>query len=237
MKAKICRICNKEFPLTEEYFNTRKDGKDGFRNECKECKKKKWKEDSERIQKQRKEHYKINKERLCKYRAEHYQDNKEHFREQARKHYRDNKEYYSMHDKFYYYANKEKVSLRKKLYIKNNPTKAKMYIQKRRAMKRKLPATLTVEQWENIKKYFNNRCAYCGKELTLQQEHFIPLTKGGEYTINNIIPACKICNSSKNNKDFLEWYPKYKYYSKKREKFILKYLGYKDKEQQLTLID
>ena len=61
------------------------------------------------------------------------------------------------------------------------------------------------------------------------------LTSLGEYTINNIIPACRGCNGSKNDKVFSEWYPKYKHYSKKREVFILKYLKYnKQNNQQLT---
>lgn len=43
-------------------------------------------------------------------------------------------------------------------------------------------------------------CAYCGttldqKELTL--DHVIPLRAGGTNTTNNIVAACKSCNSSK----------------------------------------
>ena len=106
--------------------------------------------------------------------------------------------------------------------------------QRRMALKRKLSSTLTLAQWENMKMHFNNKCAYCGKELPLAQEHFLALTKGGEYTVNNIIPSCKTCNSSKCNKDFFTWYPKYKYFSKKREKIILKFLNYKNEIQQLT---
>ena len=69
----------------------------------------------------------------------------------------------------------------------------------------------------------------------LHQEHFIPLSKGGEYTHNNIIPACKSCNSSKQDTDFFEWYPTYEEYNEEREQFILEYLGYIEDTQQLTL--
>jgi hypothetical protein len=54
--------------------------------------------------------------------------------------------------------------------------------------------------------------------------------------VDNIIPSCMKCNISKNNSDFFIWYPKQPSYSKSREKKILKYLGYKDKIQQLSLI-
>lgn len=109
-------------------------------------------------------------------------------------------------------------------------------VQRRRSLKRKLETTLTLNQWENIKIHFNNKCCYCNRELPLEQEHFIALSVMGEYTINNIIPACKSCNASKSNKIFNEWYPKYKYYSKKREKIILSFLGYTKGIQQLKIM-
>ena len=137
--------------------------------------------------------------------------------------------------KEYKEKNKEKIKKQRKEYSKKNRDAINIDKQKRRTLKRELPATLTKEQWKNIKNDFNNSCAYCGEKKKLAQEHFIALSKKGEYTHNNIIPACMICNSSKCNNSFFEWYPKYKYYSKKREKFILKYLNYKKDVQQLSL--
>lgn len=93
-------------------------------------------------------------------------------------------------------------------------------------MKQLLPATLTIEEWNNIKTNFKEKCAYCGKKLPLTQEHFIPVTQGGAYAISNIIPVCLSCNCSKQDMNFFIWYPKQEYHSKKREKFILEYLNY-----------
>ena len=36
-------------------------------------------------------------------------------------------------------------------------------------------------------------------------DHFIPLIKGGHTIINNIVPACSHCNSSKQAKMPQEW--------------------------------
>ena len=108
--------------------------------------------------------------------------------------------------------------------------------QKRRSLKIKLETSFTNNQWEKCKKYFNNKCAYCGKEKELTQDHFVPLSKHGEYTKNNIVPACKSCNSRKHNKNFFEWYPRQEFYTKQRELKILQYLNYdpKTKIQQLA---
>ena len=39
INTKICSMCGEEKPLTSQYFFKRKDSKDGFRNDCKVCRK------------------------------------------------------------------------------------------------------------------------------------------------------------------------------------------------------
>lgn len=134
-----------------------------------------------------------------------------------------------------YERNKERYSETSRKWRKKNPEKCLEICKRRRTLKKGIPYRLSIQQWQEIKNKFNNKCAYCGKEKPLTQEHFIPVVKGGEYSINNILPVCKSCNCSKGKQDFFEWYPRYRYYSKKREKAILDHLGYKNGIQQLTL--
>ena len=76
----------------------------------------------------------------------------------------------------------------------------------RRAHEANLPATLTLEEWELILETNNHWCVYCyAKDAPLQQEHIVPLSMGREYTIDNIVPACGPCNSSKGNKLLIRW--------------------------------
>jgi 5-methylcytosine-specific restriction endonuclease McrA len=72
--------------------------------------------------------------------------------------------------------------------------------------------------------YFNYECCYCGSTINLEQEHFIPLSLNGGYTKDNIMVACRSCNSSKNNHNFFDWYQRQSYYSKQREIKIIEYL-------------
>lgn len=61
--------------------------------------------------------------------------------------------------------------------------------------------------WFESKKYFNNKCAYCGSDGELVMEHAIPINKEklGEHKIGNIIPSCGKCNSKKAGKDYREF--------------------------------
>lgn len=108
---------------------------------------------------------------------------------------------------------------RKKRYRKNitlSRIKGVIRNQIRESKKLGLKATLTEQQWEYTKQYFNNSCAYCGNDkVNLEQDHLIPMTKGGNYVMGNIIPACRRCNSSKRNNDFIEWYKKQPFFNSK----------------------
>jgi hypothetical protein len=142
--------------------------------------------------------------------------------------------------KRYRRKHKNKINQKHKEYKTLNKEKLKkknvIYSQRRRASERFTYSDFSYEQWMDCKDSFNNECAYCGEKKELTQDHFIPLSKGGEYTINNIVPSCRSCNCSKSDSDFFTWYPQSGRYCSKREKELLKYLNYHNKEQQLSIL-
>jgi hypothetical protein len=49
-------------------------------------------------------------------------------------------------------------------------------------------------------RHWGNRCAYCGKKLSLKEmtlDHFIPRGRNGSQGALNTLPACKKCNCYK----------------------------------------
>jgi len=48
------------------------------------------------------------------------------------------------------------------------------------------------------------KCAYCGKDATTV-DHIIPKSKNGTDDKDNLVPACKSCNSSKYDKDLVDF--------------------------------
>ena len=237
-ELKKCSKCGIELLLTD--FNKRDGSKDGLRGSCKECRaryaKQYHKDNRETIAKQAKQYQQDNAEALAEQRKQYRQSNTEVIAEKRKKYDLKNKKQINEKQRARYQGNRDYYAQRCLRWARDNPEKTRIIAQRRRSQKRALPATLTVEQWKSIKEHFSNSCAYCGKELPLTQEHFLALSKGGEYGTANIIPSCQSCNSFKGAKDFFDWYPKFKHCSKKREKAILNYLGYKNNAQQLSIL-
>ena len=51
------------------------------------------------------------------------------------------------------------------------------------------------------------RCIFCGVEVSSGSgDHIIPVSRGGPNSAENFMPLCRRCNSSKGNKDLLEWW-------------------------------
>ena len=77
-----------------------------------------------------------------------------------------------------------------------------------RRRKRRLDAVdndLTVAEWEILKAAWNG-CAYCGAtDRPLQRDCVMAISRGGRYTIDNVVPACAACNTSKCNDEVTGW--------------------------------
>lgn len=49
-------------------------------------------------------------------------------------------------------------------------------------------------------------CAYCGaSDSALQRDCVLPISRGGRYTLTNVVPACGSCNASKCNDEVTAW--------------------------------
>jgi 5-methylcytosine-specific restriction endonuclease McrA len=64
---------------------------------------------------------------------------------------------------------------------------------------------LTEAQWAALVDAWGG-CAYCGGEgAALQKDCMLPISRGGRYTLANVVPACGSCNASKCNTEVTTW--------------------------------
>jgi len=83
-------------------------------------------------------------------------------------------------------------------------------------------ASISAEKWQMIKAEYEAECAYCGASAdTLHRDHVFPVSKGGNGTVANVVPACPSCNYAKSDKRVSDWYPKQDFYDETKMKRIL----------------
>lgn len=63
---------------------------------------------------------------------------------------------------------------------------------------------LTDTQWSALLGAWG-ACAYCGSPDDLQRDCVLPISRGGRYTVGNVVPACRSCNTSKCNGEVGRW--------------------------------
>lgn len=64
---------------------------------------------------------------------------------------------------------------------------------------------LLPEQWLAIQEAWGG-CAYCGaSDRALQKDTVLAISRGGSYTLANVVPACASCNASKGNDEVTGW--------------------------------
>lgn len=220
-ETKVCSKCGAVKPATKEYYVTDNRLKCKLSSRCKLCKKK-YDEQNKEQAKRRNDARKEEKRQYNKaYQAAHIDER----REYDRKRHEERLESENRRCREYRELHKEEQKIRAKTWQTTHLAQCRINGQRRYMAKKRLPATLTLPEWEQAKQYFDNRCCYCGSKEALKQDHFVPIHSGGAYTLDNIVPACQRCNSSKKDKAFSKWYPKQKYYSKKREQAIMLYLN------------
>lgn len=184
---KLCCMCKISKPLAE--FCKDRHEKDGFRDRCTPC---------------------ASSQRMEVYRRNPHKD-----RARARMWGAKNKEAKKIYNRKHYQANKERLVAKAKEYIEKNKAAAAAYnLEWQRRNKEKMAATrkrrrarvigaticdFTDAQWADMQEIYDHRCAYCGNRFVgrLEQEHVVPLSKGGDHTLTNIVPACSRCNRVK----------------------------------------
>lgn len=180
-----CTTCEEwKLEIEENFYLMNKKIPNKFHAECRECHKERSKINGNN-----------NKQRRSAYFKEWHKRNKERMNEKCRQWMIDNREYAKN------YIEAWRKSEDGRLWC-NKYTKDKLsHVHK-----------ISKVEWESCKLYFDYECAYCGmplkihKKIVKQDLHKEHKDHDGSNDLSNCIPACRLCNSTKHDKDFDEWY-------------------------------
>lgn len=223
-----CKKCGRLLVACSINFTKNKTYKWGIETVCKECKKIYREKNKERINASKKKWRDNNKEHIKEY----VKNNKEHI-----------SEYMKEYNKEYAEKNKERIKEYKKNYMKeyNKEYKKQWCLTptgqaskfnsrtKRRIKEESQGSGINKHQWKEMMEFFNWECAYSGIKLNKDVrsiDHIIPLDKNGENEVWNLVPMYKPYNSSKHNKDMLEWYQSQDFYSEEKLQKIYEWQEY-----------
>lgn len=86
-----------------------------------------------------------------------------------------------------------------------SPATRARYAKRRQRRLSRVDNDLTDEQWFEILDAWPG-CAYCqAAGPALQRDCVQPISRGGRYTVENVVPACASCNASKHNSEVTGW--------------------------------
>ncbi|MEP7764730.1 HNH endonuclease [Sanguibacter sp. 25GB23B1] len=87
----------------------------------------------------------------------------------------------------------------------SSPTRKVRYARRRKRRLGLVVNDLTSLEWSTLQAAWGG-CAYCGAtDRPLQRDCVLPISRGGRYTVDNVVPACGSCNASKCNVEVIVW--------------------------------
>ena len=85
------------------------------------------------------------------------------------------------------------------------PTRRARYARRRKRRMDRLEHDLSDVQWSALIDAWGG-CAYCGgADRALQRDCVLAISRGGRYTLDNVVPACGSCNAGKCNEEVTTW--------------------------------
>ncbi|MGW2514995.1 HNH endonuclease [Streptomyces scopuliridis] len=192
VEAKACGKCFVVKGLTR--YNAHRQGMQGRQSECRDC------NTTYRV---------TNHSKIVDQKAAYYLTNANRVR-RAVNHYRtSNPEAVRQRKAAHYTANRSAVRAKNVAWKQSNPERVRLHNAARRAQR--VAATLApfthdelLASWAEDDLY---GCAFCGGPFE-EIEHLVPLSRGGEHSIANLVPSCIECNrgvGGKHARDPWEW--------------------------------
>lgn len=105
----------------------------------------------------------------------------------------------------WYARNRESFKAYVREWRRDNPDRRALYERRRRAARVRAIGRHSLADVLALFEAYDWRCAYCGSDKALTVDHRVPLSRGGDDSVQNLIPACPSCNSSKHDRTELEF--------------------------------
>lgn len=103
----------------------------------------------------------------------------------------------------WYELNREAVIRKTVEWQRENRVRRNVYLRGRR--ERISSEHWTADDFDRAAALLDGACSYCGSTDNLTLDHVVPLARGGQHRVENLVAACKPCNSRKHAREELEF--------------------------------
>ena len=146
---------------------------------------------------------------ILRNKRKYYEENKERHSENTRAYYEKHRVEIEVYKREWYDLHKEQIASRGKVYRvehKEEIRAAKSNAKHTRRARLRFAQRFFVPR-DLIEDLYSQPCGYCGDYLQgqMQIDHIVPISRGGNHKIGNLISACPACNMSKGSKTLTEW--------------------------------
>lgn len=126
-----------------------------------------------------------------------------------KEYYAANREYYSRYNREYRERTLENTRAYQAGYYAENSEAFKVRARIRKGVVRSSERAflVTTRDMKRILDSSGGKCTYCHVYLsgTVHFDHVMPLSRNGNHSVGNLVPACPACNLSKSSKTVMEW--------------------------------
>lgn len=199
--TKVCSKCNETKYFKD--FNTSKRNRDGYVGSCRSCQKQYFYENRDILRLKQKQYRELNKDRIAENKKKWHFNNRDSILKHKREYHHKNKDVINLKSKQFYEKNKDEQLKKRKIYAKTQIGKSvhrnKEHKRRSKTKQGDVTAQQLLELQQNAKV-----CYWCNASLKNKKvhiDHYVPLSKGGEHTLSNLVVSCDKCNLRKNAKD------------------------------------
>jgi 5-methylcytosine-specific restriction endonuclease McrA len=169
-----------------------------------------WKAHPDKLKAKDRRRYYRHKDRKLEYAAQYRAKNIEVIKQRKRDYQIKRQEHLQHYLSDYYEQNKEQIKKRAREYYQRNKARYFAAGIKRRALQIKASGNLKALRYfvKQVQSKAFAFCYYCQTKVRTTEIHFdhmIPLSKGGEHSVDNICVSCATCNLKKHSRSVSEW--------------------------------
>jgi len=198
---KTCRSCKANLPTSE--FSKCSRSFDSLNGTCKGCAKDYYQRNRDKILAQKSVYYQRKYDDIANYRKQYYKKNQKLLLAQKREFYQINGDALREKNRAYARNNRDKMNAYYRKYAVENPDVIRNKRIKRRL--RMMDNGIFQVTKRDLRRLLSRQCVFCGTKENITLDHVIPVARGGRHSVGNLMPLCLSCNTSKQDKTFMEF--------------------------------